>query len=321
MVSRALVAVRESGGVADSRDVAASVGRSALAWGVRSGQVVRALPRTLMAPAEVGEWSARCAAALGWAGPGSAISHRSALRLWGLGLEKLGAPGTLVGAPGGDVQPVDVLVDHSRRLTPSGPGGSGGVVLHRSRHPPSTRTRQGLTVVTFERAIVESWPLMAFHERRAPTLVAVRERMTTPERLRREVARHPRLAGRRALLVLVDLVEQGCHSELELWGHLGVFTDPRFERLERQVVRHLLDRSVRYDLWDPLARVDIELDGRGHHADTASWERDIARDAAVAEIGDLTLRFSHARLTHDPAGCRERAWRVISTRRQQLDGT
>lgn len=193
-----------------------------------------------------------------------------------------------------------------------------GVVLHRSRHAPATRVRAGLTVVAVERAVVESWPFLTHDVRWAPVLVALGEGMTTAASLRVQLALHPCLPGRRQL---VDLVEQGCHSELEVWGCLEVFTGPRFAHLERQVVHRLVGRSVRYDLWDPAAQVDIGLDGRRCHADASSWESDIARDAAVAEIGDLTLRFSHARLTRDPAGCRERAWRVISTRRHQLGAT
>lgn len=97
-----------------------------------------------------------------------------------------------------------------------------------------------------------------------------------------------------------------------------VFAGPRFAHLERQVSVRCPGRTVRFDLWDRLARVDVELDGRRYRSGVLERERDIARDAAVAEGGDLTLRFSHSRLTRDPAGCREQTWRVLVVRRRQL---
>jgi hypothetical protein len=107
--------------------------------------------------------------------------------------------------------------------------------VHRTRHLAATRTREGVPVVTLERAVVESWPLLVDDARRAPAIVAVRRRLTTPARLRQQVADHPRLPGRRALVELLGLLDLGCQSELELWGHQEVFTGPRSAHLRRQV--------------------------------------------------------------------------------------
>ncbi len=98
--------------------------------------------------------------------------------------------------------------------------------VHRTRHLAATRTREGVPVVTLERAVVESWPLLVDDARRAPAIVAVRRRLTTPTRLRQQVADHPRLPGRRALVELLGLLDLGCQSELELWGHQELFTGP-----------------------------------------------------------------------------------------------
>ncbi len=307
MTSAAAAAVRELAGVAGRTEVAARSSEDAVDWAVRSRQLVRLHPRTLVVPESVDDWRSRCAAALQWAGQGSAVSHRSALRAWGVE----DSPST----PGTARELVEVLVPHSRRLRSAL---ASGAVVHRSRRPASTLVRGGLTVVSLERAIAQSWPSASGASQRSPAITSVRERRTTVSRLRRELVDHPRLPGRRQLRELLTLLEAGCHSELELWGYLEVFDGPPFAHLQRQVRSRHDGRVVWFDLWDPEARVDVELDGRRYHAGVHDWEHDILRDALVAEHGGITLRFSHERLTRDPAGCRAQAWRVMSVRRQQL---
>jgi very-short-patch-repair endonuclease len=118
----------------------------------------------------------------------------------------------------------------------------------------------------------------------------------------------------------LDLVEDGCHSELELWGHRAVFTGQEFASFGRQVPRRLLGRTAYLDMFDSQAALDIELDGRKYHSSVRQREADLARDAAAAEEGIQTLRFSHERLTGDPAGCRRQAMLVRRRRMQQLHG-
>lgn len=309
MASRALLALVPFGGVAARGALVGVTSDAAVDWGAATGQVLRILPRTFVHPSSSGEWVARARAATAYAGAGAAISHLSALRVWGLPVPPDAGGGSERGA-------IDVLVPHDRRprAVPSG----GQVHVRRSRHQAAVRRRSALDVVTLERAVVESWPLLVGDAQRAPAIVAVRRRLTTPSRLRRQLADHPRLRGRRALHELLDLLELGCHSELEVWGHHEVFVGPRFDDLGRQVPVDVRGRRAYLDLYDERAMLAIELDGREYHDDPRDRERDIVRDAALAETGRLTLRFSHRRLTNDPVGCREQAWRVMQVRRSQL---
>lgn len=157
-------------------DVASRSSGDAVDWTVRSGQLVRIHPRTLIVPEAVDDWRARCAAALTWAGEGSMLSHRSALRVWGL--EDRLSPSDR------SAEPIEVLVAHGRRprsvLVSS-------AVIHRSRRPASTGMRHGLSVVSLERAIAQSWPTATGAAQRAPAITAVRDRRTTVARLRREL--------------------------------------------------------------------------------------------------------------------------------------
>lgn len=311
MSARCPRALADRGGVGARSDLVGVVGSEAIEWAVSSGQVSRPLPRTLLLPGACDDLRLERVAALTYAGTGAALSHLTALDVWDL--------------PVPEHQQTHVLVPHERRPrrgTPSCPlpDLASGLVLHRSRHAAAPVTRSGLAVVPLERAVVESWPLLDADEARAPVLVGVRERRTTTRRLRRQLRQHPRLPGRRALHELLDLVEDGCHSELELWGHQAVFTGPAFAGFERQVPVQVLGRKAYLDMFDAQAALDIELDGRKYHSSPRQREADLARDAAVAEVGIQTLRFSHERLTLDPAGCRRQAMRVRMRRLQQLHG-
>ena len=303
MGSRAVEELRRRGAVASRAELVAATSPEAVDWAARSGRLERVLPRTYVEPAQVADWLTRCRAAVAYAGPDAVVSHLSALRVWEL--------------PAPEQRVVDVTVGHARRPR-TVPETAVAVAVHRSRRPGAAWARSGVPVVTLERAVVQSWPLLRHDAQRAPAVVAVRRRLTTPARLRRELADHPRLPGRRDLAALVSLLELGCHSELELWGHQEVFTGPRFATWQRQVPLTTARGRVHLDLYDRAAQLAVELDGRTYHDSPRDRERDLARDALVAEVGILTIRFPHRRLVQDPQGCREQAWRVREVRCRQL---
>ncbi|MEJ5915259.1 DUF559 domain-containing protein [Pseudokineococcus sp. 1T1Z-3] len=76
--------------------------------------------------------------------------------------------------------------------------------------------------------------------------------------------------------------------------------------------------AVVADLFGEQTRLVGELDGRRYHDGPQQRERDLTRDARLAELGIQTLRFSHQRLTTDPGGCREQLLRVHAARRRRL---
>lgn len=272
-----------------------------------SGAVLQALPRVLLLPGMVEDVDARDVAALLHAGPPAQLSHLSALRRWGLPV------------PSGDVaQTVHVVVAASRRLRMSQGQALVPVEVHRTRTGSPGVRRDGLPVVSLERAVVESWPLLTGSDQRAPAIVAVRRRVTTAARLRQELARHPRLPGRAGLQDLLAKIEAGCRSELELWGHDHVFTGPQFAELERQVPVLVGGQSFVLDCFDRREVLAIELDDRQYRDGPWQRERDLARDAAVAELGILTVRYAHRRLTREPAACRDQVLRLVTVRLQQL---
>lgn len=272
---------------------------------VRSGELVRVAPRSYVGRPAGPAWLQE-RIALTSAGAGVALSHVSALSVWGLDAR-----------PWGETSPspiVHVTVPHGvrRRTIP-------GVVVHQRRGfrcaGPDAVVRQGLAVVRLERALVESWSVLAARDARAPVIAALRARRTSTELLRSTVAALPKLRGRRELAKLLDLVDAGCHSELEMWGYTEVFAD---SRLPRGVSQHPLrlpsGQSVYLDHAYLDARVAVELDGERHHGHRAAREADLRRDAALATLGWLTLRWSHARLVTEPGALVAELLSVLAAR-------
>jgi very-short-patch-repair endonuclease len=227
------------------------------------------------------------------------LSHLSALRLWHV-LDPGAAPDD------------DVHVSVPARRCPGQPG----LRVHRVAALPPSGLTGALRLVTPAEAVVTSWPLLPLRERRAAAIAAVRQRRAKPQQLRDRIAAHPRLAGRRELNDLVTLLASGCESELEIWGLLGVFDVPGLRHGKRQLTVRTPAGKFRVDLGYEVERVAFELDGRRYHTGRADRERDLRRDAALASINWLTVRFSWERMHDDVPGCRRDALAVLAARQR-----
>jgi very-short-patch-repair endonuclease len=64
-------------------------------------------------------------------------------------------------------------------------------------------------------------------------------------------------------------------------------------------------------LW-PELRVIVECDGWGAHGHRAAFDRDRARDARLAALGHVVLRFTWRQLTRDPLLVAARLSAVLS---------
>ena len=105
----------------------------------------------------------------------------------------------------------------------------------------------------------------------------------------------------------VDLLADGCQSELEIWGCLQVLRGPGMPRLRAAAPsRRRPARPSFLDAAYDEVLLAVEMDGAAWHGSRQQRERDIRRDALLATIGWQTLRFSYARMTASPEGCRTR---------------
>ena len=144
---------------------------------------------------------------------------------------------------------------------------------------------------------------------------AVRRRDVSVPQVREQSAGQPLHAGRAALGALLDLVEAGCQSELEIFGVTHVLLIPGIPAPVQQHRVVLPDgRAAQLDAAWPEARVAVELDGAAFHGSREARERDLRRDSALAALGWVVLRFSYERLLSDPDGCRREIEAVIRHR-------
>jgi very-short-patch-repair endonuclease len=260
----------------------------------RARQVTAPYPGIVVDPDRLDEPGCRRRAALLAAGPTAALSHLSALATWGL--------------PADDRPAVHVMTGPERRIRFS------GVVAHR-RSRFDVVVRAGLRVTRLEDSLVDGWPLAEADLQRAPLLQAVNARLTTPRRLAAVVAHRPNLTERRPLIELIDRLNAGCRSELELWGYERIFRDPGMPEFDWQVPVRLGTGLVYLDVVHRTTMTNFELDGAKWHASPQSRERDLRRDAALAARGYRVVRFTHERLTRHPAEVRAEILAILASAR------
>jgi len=241
-------------------------------------------------------------AALAHAGPPAALSHTTALAVWG----------AMPFRP-----PVPLTIAQPRRRA-----GAQGLIAHRRirfpPEPPQCVVRKGLPVTEVARSLIDSWPLLPPSDRRPLLLDMTRRGLTTPQRLAQALTERPNVGGHRALSQAIDLALDGCQSELEALGVVRVFRDRSLPRSVGQYPVDLPWGKVRLDRAWPEVKLAVELDGARHHTSPEDRQRDLARDAALAALGWVVLRFTYADVRRDPAGVRRRVHEVYAARARQL---
>ncbi|MGC5019233.1 DUF559 domain-containing protein [Micromonospora sp. DT47] len=240
-------------------------------------------------------------AALAYADGRAALSSLTALELWGLRRQPDDEPVHLDAPRGSGVHPRPHLAVHHRN----------GLVMD----PPEVAIRSGVPLVRLERALVDAWPLLPPAERAAPVIRAVNDRLTTPERITTLLETAPRLTGRAELRTLLARLDAGCRSPLEIWGHDHVFTGPGMPPFGRQAKVVVGARTMYLDVYAERERVDIELDGATTHGDPRQREIDLRRDALLATVGILVVRFAHRRLVHEVDAVRREVLAILASRR------
>jgi very-short-patch-repair endonuclease len=292
-------------GVVRSDDLIGRVDRHTVARWVAAGRLLRPHPGVLAIPDQFDSWHTRALA--GVLATGGCLSHVSALAQWRHWARE------------GEIH---VSIAAGRRALKSR-----GLVVHRAREV-DVDVLGGLPTTSLPRAVVDTWA-WAFGSRGRPwekerargvVITALRERQVRLSELRAEVAARAALPGRRVLEELLGLIEQGCESELEIWGVRNVLDGPGMPRFVQQHPVRVGLRTVKLDAAVPELKVAIEMDGAAYHGDPAARERDIRRDAALAAQGWVVLRFSYRRLTREPEACRREILAVGRARRAQLLG-
>jgi hypothetical protein len=262
--------------------------RSVQRW-IASGQLVRLHPGWVTLPEWADDWTVRAHAATGYTS--GLLSHTSALVAHGL----IDRPGFRI-----DVTlPEHHRVRSSRRLR-----------IHRTRRPCARTPAQGLAATTVARALVDTWD-DAHRGRRSSrysdlarnaVLRATRERRVTVADVEAELTAVPRLPGLVPLRELLAQARAGAQSQLEILGLRALLT----AGLPPPQLQYGIDLgfgTLHVDAAWPEVKLAVEFDGAAYHSKADDWQRDLRRDAALAALGWVVLRFSWIDVTERPAVC------------------
>jgi very-short-patch-repair endonuclease len=228
-------------------------------------------------------------AALMSLGPTAFLSHRTSAAVWGLRAVNL----------------------HAIELTVPGSGGRrrSGLTLHRCQDEPhrdDVRRHVELRVSSVPRLLIELASREEPKELERLITLAVRKRLLRPdardgrETIEAALARHERRPGMRRLRAALAtyLRTEDSKSGLERAFDRILAAHPDLPPPQRNVSLGVweLDR-----LW-PDHKLAGGLDGRPYHNAVSDMERDHRKDAALQRLGLTPLRFTDARVEHDPRG-------------------
>ncbi len=125
---------------------------------------------------------------------------------------------------------------------------------------------------------------------------AVRKGLTTFDRVKAEFELDPRRRNRRNIEAALDRLDGSsvpAMSEWSIWAlQLLVSAGLPTPLLEHRILDPAGLLVAQVDLYFPQFRLAIELDGRAYHLDPHSFQIDRSRDAALAGLGIVVLRFT-----------------------------
>jgi very-short-patch-repair endonuclease len=294
--------VTVNGGLVTRRQLLERLPPSILDGHIGRGQLVRVFPRVYRLRDSVDDDVTTLRAALIHAGPQSALSHTTALAVWGV--HQLD-------------RPLHLTVDESIRRA-----GAPDLIVHRRKafDPESAQCvlRQGLRVTRLHRAVIDAWPLLPRPERRPLALDLANRGLVTALQLDEALAERPNVAGRRLLRQTIDLIADGVRSELEAHGVLNVFRHRSLPPSVGQYRIQLPSKTIWLDRAWPEVMLAVELDGARHHTSPEDRRLDLERDREMAAMGWVVLRFTYADVLKDPVGVRAKVLAVYRARMNQL---
>jgi hypothetical protein len=215
-------------------------------------------------------------------GPDSALSHPSAVALWGL---RPHVPGpTHITAP-------------RRRRPPR------HVIVHRALLPADELTvKPGIPVTTVARTLFD----FASYATRAEVELAINEAerrgLGDAPSLPELIERYPRHRGVRVLRdVLGDgSVGRGIARSVLEERFVAFLAEAGLPRPAVNASLEIGDGWVEVDCLWRSARLIVELDGHAYHADRVAFERDRARDRELAAAGWRVIRVTWRQVVHEP---------------------
>jgi very-short-patch-repair endonuclease len=254
----------------------AGLTRDAIAHRVTHGRLTR-LHRGVYLAGPIASPLTHSLAALLACGPDAALSHHTAAAMW-----ELVAP-----RPG----PIHVTVRSGRPR-------HDGVRAHRaSLRPSEVATREGLTLTTPARTLVDLAALVPRRETARAMEAAIVRGLTTHDDLLAEIHAAGRRRGAGALRASLAELEAPSLTRSEAERRLLALV--RKAGLPHPVTNARLGRYEVDMLW-PRERIVVEVDGYTFHSGRQAFERDRRRDVDLQLAGHRVLRITWRQIVREP---------------------
>lgn len=260
-----------------------------------SRQVTMVLPRVYVGTRWSQDFRARLSAMAEWCGDHSVATGLTAAYVYGW-----------VDVPPGRLE---VLCAHSQRFR-----APRWLRIRRTRLPFELRRHDGVAVALPAEALLCCWGSLPPQRATGFVIDVIRERGVRIEDLHALVRSRGRIRRRRELMELVSLLATGVESYLEFVAATEVFTGPKFDGFTRQHRISTPEHTYRLDFYNDTAKLSVELDGGAYHSGDDVRRRDIQRDADLASLGILTMRFSFQDLTRRGDWCRRKVLDAVRNR-------
>jgi Protein of unknown function (DUF559) len=232
----------------------------------------------------------RAAAAVLACGPGAALSHSSAMTLWGFWRHW--------------DTPFEVTVVGDRRTR--------GIHVHRSTtlRRRDITTQLGIRVTTPARTLIDMTPRLRDSALRRAVKNALNSPWLTEDQLAETLARHPTAPGTRRIAKLIgrDGTPERAGWEDEFPAFCARYGLP--EPIMGQPFHgYILDALF------PVEKVIVELDGWEFHKGKIAFEDDRERDAETLARGHVTIRMTWDRIHERPRREAHRLGGILASRR------
>jgi Transcriptional regulator, AbiEi antitoxin/Protein of unknown function (DUF559) len=289
-VAIAAVAAKQSGDITRRQLLDLGLDDDAIGYRLRIGRLLRVYPgayavgRPPVTPQE------RAGAAVLAGGPGAALSHGSAMTLWGLWRHW--------------DTPFEITVVRNRRPK--------GIRVHRSStlHWRQVTTHMGIRVTTPARTVLDISPRLKDKALKRTVNNALNSQWLTEAQLADTLARHPTRPGTKRIAKLIGLDGTPTRSGWE--DDFPAFC------ADHGLPAPLMGLPFHGYILDAVfvaERVIVELDSWQFHKGKIAFEADRERDAETLAHGYVTVRVTEERLDERPQQEAERLHAILATRR------
>lgn len=281
------LAARQYGVVSRAQAIGAGLSPAGISRRVANGRLRQLHREVYSVSGAPVSWHQTLMAAVLWAGPGSAASHRSAARLLKL-----------------DGSWDELEITTPRRLE------SSTVKAHRmpAIEIRDLKTVDGIPCTGIDRTLVDLSAVLAIDPLEDALDAALRKRLTSVSRLNLRVRQE---AGKRGMKKLRSLLSERSND-----GHPS---ESRFEtRLNRLFLNGGLPALRQHTVWDggefvarvdfcyPEAKLIVEADSYRWHSSRRAWQRDMARRNQLTALGWQIVHITWEDLVKRPAATTER---------------